>query len=270
MLTILSKRRRRMTLALALAAPWTPGFAQPTGPAADAAAALVPLRVVLVAGNPAQAVRDPATGQLKGVAVDVALALARSEGRTAAFSTASPSDILARVASGEADFGFVAPNPQRVGQVLYSQPYMLVQQSAIVPASSPATSVKDLDRDGQAIGANTGDSVAVHLRANHGRATVTDSADMSLREALDWLSTGKVAAFAGNRQRLGAAIQERSGFRLLPDNFYGVPQAVAVGPGAQALLSRINLQIDALRNSGELAAFVRRSGADGIAVAPPR
>jgi polar amino acid transport system substrate-binding protein len=67
--------------------------------------------------------------------------------------------VIEAVRSGAADIGFVAPNPERTGLVLYSQTYMLVQQSALVRADSPLHSVNELDRPGQVIGINTDDSV---------------------------------------------------------------------------------------------------------------
>jgi hypothetical protein len=51
-----------------------------------------------------------------------------------------------------------------MSDVLYSQPYMLVQQSALVRADSSLQSVRDLDRPGQVIGANKDDSVGVWLQ----------------------------------------------------------------------------------------------------------
>ena len=64
--------------------------------------------------------------------------------------------VIEAVRSGAADIGFVAPNPDRTGPVLYSQTYMLVQQSALVRADFPPLhSVNELDRPGHVIGINT-------------------------------------------------------------------------------------------------------------------
>jgi polar amino acid transport system substrate-binding protein len=60
--------------------------------------------------------------------------------------------VLEAVRTGAADIGFVAPNPERTGVVLYSQTYMLVQQSALVRTDLPLHSVRELDRPGQIIG----------------------------------------------------------------------------------------------------------------------
>jgi hypothetical protein len=81
---------------------------------------------------------------------------------------------------------------------------------------------------------------------------------------------GEVVAFAGGRQRIAAATRDVPGLRLLDDNFYGVPQAIAVPTDREDRLALVDTALDAFRASGFLAAAVARSGIDGLAVAPAR
>ena len=177
-------------------------------------------------------------------------------------------DVLDAVRTGKADIGFVAPNPERKGVVFYSQTYMLVQQSALVNAASRWRSVHDLDQPGEVIGANTDDSVGVWLKEHLASANVRTTPDYSLHEAAQWLKNGDVIAFAGNRQRLAANTRNVAGLRLLPDNFYGVPQTIAVSLERSDRLKWIDAALDDMRRSGFLASAVQRSGVDGIDVAP--
>ena len=112
--------------------------------------------------------------------------------------------VIEAIRSGAADIGFVAPNPERTGLVLYSQPYMLVQQSALVRADSPFRSINELDRAGQVIGINIDDSVGVWLQQHLTAARVRATPDYTLRDAVQWLQNGEVVAFAGGRQRLSS------------------------------------------------------------------
>jgi polar amino acid transport system substrate-binding protein len=227
------------------------------------------LRAAYIVANLAQARRDPATGVVSGVVADITRELGRLAGVPATITPlATAADVLGAVRSGAADIGFVAPNPQRKGVVLYSQTYMLVQQSALVRADSELRSVRDLDRAGQVIGVNTDDSVGVWLQERLGATRVRATPDYTLREAVRWLKDGTVIAFAGNRQRLTANTRDVTGLRLLPDNFYGVPQAIAVPLDRGDRLKWINAALDALRASGLLADSVSRSGVDGLDVAP--
>lgn len=267
--------RRRFAISVLL---FLSGGASALGIAAGAVAAspdpsgppLLPLRVALVRGNLAQAARDDASGEYRGVSIDVARELARQwGGRPVEVAMLSPAAILDAVERGEVELGFVAPNPDRMGRTLYSQTYMLVQQSALVPDGSVITSVRELDRPGQRVGANAGDSVASYLARTLRQATVLESPDTTMQEALSWLRDGTVVAFAGNRQRLGAAIRGVPGLHLLSDDIYAVPQAITVSRDRPDLLARVDAAIGGMRASGFLDRAVRRSGADGIAVAPP-
>jgi len=137
-----------------------------------------------------------------------------------------------------------------------------------VRADSTLQSVRDLDRPGQLIGVNTDDSVGVWLQERLAAARVRATPDYTLREAVQWLKDGTVIAFAGNRQRLAANTRDVTGLRLLPDNFYGVPQTIAVAPDRPDRLKWINAALDDLRAGGFLADSVARSGVDGLEVAP--
>jgi polar amino acid transport system substrate-binding protein len=55
---------------------------------------------------------------------------------------------------------------------------------------------------------------------------------------------------------------------MLDDNFYGVPQAVAVPLDRPDRLRLINTALAEMRSSGFLADSVARSGIEGLSVAP--
>jgi polar amino acid transport system substrate-binding protein len=227
------------------------------------------LRAAYIVANLAQARRDPATGVVSGVVVDITRELGRRAGVPVTITPLrTAADVLEAIQSGSADIGFVAPNPERKGVVLYSQTYMLVQQSALVRADSNLQSVLDVDRPGQVIGVNTDDSVGVWLKERLGATRVRATPDYTLREAVQWLKDGTVIAFAGNRQRLAANTRDEAGLRLLPDNFYAVPQAIAVPLDRSDRLKWINTALEDLRAGGFLADSVSRSGVDGLEVAP--
>jgi polar amino acid transport system substrate-binding protein len=55
---------------------------------------------------------------------------------------------------------------------------------------------------------------------------------------------------------------------MLADNFYGVPQSIAVPLERADRLAALNANLDELRASGILADAVARSNVDGLTVAP--
>jgi polar amino acid transport system substrate-binding protein len=145
---------------------------------------------------------------------------------------------------------------------------MLVQQSALVPGDSPFRSVNELDRPGQVIGINTDDSVGVWLQRHLTAARVRATPDYTLRDAVQWLQNGEAVAFAGGRQRLSSGTRDVPGLRMLEDNFYGVPQSIAVPLDHPDRLRAIEATLAEMRSSGFLADSVARSGIEGLTVAP--
>jgi len=227
------------------------------------------LRAAYIGPNVAQARLDPATGTISGVIADIARELGRRADVPVSITPLpTATAVLDAVRGDQADIGFVAPNPERTGVVLYSQTYVLVQQSALVHADSPLRSVNELDRLGQVIGVNTGDSVGVWLKQRLTAAKVRETPDYILRDAVQWLRNGDVIAFAGGRQRLSSGTRGVPGLRMLDDNFYGVPQAVAVPLDHQDRLQLVNAALGGMRSSGFLADSVARSGIEGLTVAP--
>jgi polar amino acid transport system substrate-binding protein len=102
------------------------------------------LRAAYLGTNPAQAMRDPATGEVRGPAYDLARELARRSNAPLEFKPiASPPAVIEAVKNGEADIGFVAYEATRVGTVEFSQTYMLVRQSFLVLDGSPIEAIAD-------------------------------------------------------------------------------------------------------------------------------
>ena len=131
------------------------------------------LRAAYLATNPAQAIRDPHTGEMRGVSFDLARELAKQIGKPLDFKpTASPPVVIDAVRSGQADIGFVAYEATRLGTVEFSQTYMLVQQSFLVLGDSPIHAVADIDRIGQKVSGTYNDSITLCLRRTLKQATL--------------------------------------------------------------------------------------------------
>jgi polar amino acid transport system substrate-binding protein len=182
--------------------------------------------------------------------------------------SANPQTVMDSVRNGQADIGFVAYNPERAGPVQFSQPYMLVNQTFLVQASSSIRSVKDIDRPNQRIGGGKGDSIALYLGRNLKQAQLVEIVESTPGEALKMLAAGRLDAFGANRQRLTDLMKTVPGLRLLPDDLYGVEQTIVVPNGKPEVLKMVNEFIDEVRRSGFLGKAIERGGIIGIAVAP--
>src|SRR2546429_7333219 len=100
------------------------------------------LRAAYLGTNPAQAMRDPATGEVRGPAYDLARELARRNNVPLEFKPiAGPPAVIEAVKNAEADIGFVAYEATRLGAGEFSPTYMLVRQGVSVADGSPFTAV---------------------------------------------------------------------------------------------------------------------------------
>jgi len=226
------------------------------------------LRAVYLASNPAQAVRDPATGEIRGASADLARELARRRNVPLMLTPSpSPATVIDAVAKGEADIGFVAYAPERVGAVKFSQIYMLVQQSFVVADNSRIRAVADIDAPGLRIAGGKGDSITLYLARNLKQARLVET-DNTPADAKRKLEAGEIDAFGANRQRLTNLLKDMPGYRVLPDSLFGVPQTIIVAKGKPEALAAVNRFIDDVRASGLLQAAIAKSGVIGLEVAP--
>lgn len=229
------------------------------------------IRAAYLAANPAQATKDPATGEARGVVPDLARELERTRGvKVTLVGLPNPQRVIDAVRSGEAEIGFVAYNPERAGPVEFSKPYLLVHQTFIVKDDSPIKSIADIDRQGRKLGATRADSIALYLRRTLKQGTLIEL-DNTSRDMIErLLRDGAIDAFGANRQRLTGWVKDGKGIRVLPDDLYGVEQAIIVPGGQRDALDAANQFIDEVRRSGFLKASADRSGVVGITVAPER
>jgi polar amino acid transport system substrate-binding protein len=229
------------------------------------------IRAAYLASNPAQAIKDPATGEPRGVVPDLVRELERTRGVTVTLiGRPNPQGVIDAVRNGEAEIGFVAYNPERAGPIEFTKPYLLVNQTFIVKSDSPIKSIADIDRQGRKLGATRADSIALYLRRTLKQGQLLELDDTSQNTIERLLQNGVIDAYGANRQRLTDWTRNAKGVRLLSDDLYGVEQAIIVPGGRRDALDAANQFIDEVRRSGFLKASVDRSGVVGITVAPER
>jgi polar amino acid transport system substrate-binding protein len=226
------------------------------------------LRAVYLGTNPAQAMREPATGEVRGPAYDLARELARRDHAALEFKPiAGPPAVIEAVKTGDADIGFVAYEATRLGTVEFSQIYMLVRQSFLVLDGSSIKAIADIDRAGQKIAGTVNDSITLCMKRILKQATIVELAN-DPAELSKALTARTIDAFGANRQRLTTLSTAIPGTRLLPDDLFNVPQNIVVPKDRPAALAAVNALIDEVRASGALQRAIARGGAIGVAVAP--
>jgi polar amino acid transport system substrate-binding protein len=239
----------------------------------DPATQLAPtgtLRAVYIATNPVQAFVDPATKEVRGPAADIARELGKRAGVPVTVTGARGVEgVIDAVKNGAADIGFVAFDPVRASQVDFSQNYSLAQNTYLVRENSLIKWAADADRAGVRIGVGSRDAGDYFLTRTLKAATLVRNEGGVGDAVIKALLAGEFDAYAGNRMRLHEAARKTPGLWLVPDNFYGVEQAVIVAKGETARVAIVNAFISEARSSGFIADSIARAGLVGVDVAPP-
>ena len=206
-----------------------------------------------------QAFVDPATKEVRGPGADLARELGKRAGVPVTVTGARGVDgVIEAVKNGSADIGFVAFDPVRAEHVDFSQNYSLAQNTYLVTENSPIKSIADVDRAGIRIGVGARDAGDYFLTRTLKAATLVRNDGGVGDTVVKALLAGELDAYASNRMRLHEAAKKTPGLRLVPDNFYGVEQAVIVPKGETARLAIINRFIDEARASGFIADSIAR------------
>lgn len=227
------------------------------------------LRATYISTNPVQAFFDRTTMEMRGPGVELTRELALKASVPSTLTGASGvQGVIDSVKNGEADIGFVAFDPVRAAQVDFSQNYALAQNTFLVAANSPIKTVADADRAGVRIGVGARDAGDYFLTRTLKNAELERNEGGISDALVKALLAGELDAYAGNRMRLHEAAQKTPGLRLVPDNFYGVEQAIIVPKGDAARLAVVNRFIEEARASGLIAGSITRARLVGVDVAP--
>jgi len=225
------------------------------------------LRAGINYGNAILAQGNPATGELRGIAVDLARELARRIGVPVALV---PYDAAGKmtdaVKTGAWDVAFLAVDPARASEISFTAPYLEIEGTYLVPAGSPLRTIADVDRDGVriAISAKSAYDLFLSRELKHAQIVLAPSIPASI----ELFGSDKLEAVAGVRQALVAAAAKIPGSRVLDGRFMVIPQAAGVPAGRDAGARYLREFIEDAKASGMVAESLKKSGVDSATIAP--
>lgn len=225
------------------------------------------VRVGLGVVAPHWATKDPATGELRGVAVDLARAFATRLGvEFVPVEYPSPPLVLDGLKTGAWDVGFLGVDPARAAVVDFAPAHMQVDATFLVPPGSSIRNMADVDQPGVRIAValkSVEDTVLSRMlkRAELHRAETSAA-------GFDLLRAGKADAFANPRPSVLRFSTQLPGSRVLEDNFHSTFGAMAVPKGQAGRLAYISEFIEEAKASGLVQRAIERAGVHGVQVAP--
>lgn len=257
-----------MVLATTLPALADPVLANPV-PADVARRELAPtgtLRVAINLGNPVLAPRAP-NGDLGGVSVLLARALAAELDVPLTLNPfVGAGQVTDAVKLGGLDLVFLAIDPKRAEEIVFTPPYVLIEGTYMVRADSPLQAIADVDHPGVRVAVGHGSAYELFLSRALQHAVLVQ--EPTAEESFDLFRAGKADAAAGVREALEAEAQAHAGYRLIPGRFMGIEQAMGTMPGRPAGSAYLAAFIERQKASGFVAAGLAQTGQHGVRVAP--
>ncbi len=238
--------------------------APPDPPAREALAPSGKLRVGVYLGSPTSMLRDPKSGEAKGLAYDLGKELASRLG--------VPAEIVEypRVASvvdalkvGEVDFTVTNASPARTQIVDFTPPILALELGYLVPAGSKLTSAAELDRPGMRFGVTQGSSSQGKLASDFKNAVMVTAP--SVKAAVDMLSRGEVDFYATNKAILSEMSDELPGSRILDGRWGLEHMAIGIPKGRSGGTAYINAFAADVKTSGLVQRLAKRAGLRGMA-----
>lgn len=241
-----------------------------SGISADTRASLAPtgkLRVAFLFA-PIYATKDPATGELKGIAIDLGKELARRVGVPfEPVSIAAMPTLIAGATSGGWDVGLTGINAERAAVMDFSAPFMEVEQGYLDRAGVPIATAADIDKPGVRIAIVEKGGADLYLSGTLKSATLIRAA--SPAEVFAMFGAGKAEVIAATKSALFAEAGKRPGSRVLDGRLLVEPIGIGVpkgrAPGAAAFVGAF---VEDAKTGGQVKVAIERAGLRGVVVAP--
>ena len=228
------------------------------------------LRAAINLGNAVLAQKDAASGQPKGVTVDLARELAKRIGVPVELITfEAAGKVFEAIKAGGVDVAFIAIEPVRAAEIEYTAPYVLIEGTYMVPADSPLKAIADVDRPGVRIAVGLNSAYDLYLTRTIKNATIVRAATGGGRAMIDLFLADKLEAAAGVKQPLVAYAKTNPGVRVMDGRFMVIQQAMGVPKGRETAARYLRGFVEEMKASGFVAEALKRSNQPDAAVAPP-
>ena len=212
--------------------------------------------------------KNPATGEVSGVWVDVVRALGAHIGlKVEVVELSTPAEMLECLAAGGCDVASLGFDPERAAQVGgFSPPFMEVDYTYLVPEASTLHSIAEVDRPGIRIAAvrDHASTLALERILKQAGQIVTDTPDA----AFELLRSGHADAWATIVPTAQAYAARLAGSRVLAGSYGANRPALVVAKGQSARLSYISEFVEHAKATGIVQRAIDRAAQPGYRVAP--
>ena len=255
------------SFAAALTALLVAGCATSPGVPDAARAELAPngkLRAGMNLGNTLFTTKDPATGELRGVSVDVMRALASRLGVPVEFIVhATPGDVADAVQKGTWDVAILAIEQSRAQTIAFSPPVTEIEATYAVRKDSPLRSVEQVDASGIRISAPEKAGYELYLARTLRNATLVRT--QGFQASIDLFNDRGADALAGLKPMLLESMNRMPDARLVEGRFMAVNHGVGTPRQRRAAAAYLEVFVQEMNASGFVARSIERHDVRGLA-----
>ena len=178
------------------------------------------------------ATKDPASGEPRGIAPDLARQIARQLKVPIEFVTFETAGKMAdAVTTGAWDIAFLANEPERANEILFTPPYLEIEAGYLVPPGSPIRDFADVDRSGIRIAIAVKSAYDLFLSRTLRHATLVRAPGMP--GSYDVFLDQKLDVLAGIKPWLSMLAEKLAGSRILNGRFMSVQQCIGTPRGRE-------------------------------------
>jgi polar amino acid transport system substrate-binding protein len=225
------------------------------------------LRVGVNLGNFLLVNRQP-DGTLKGVVPDLAQEIARRLGGLPVAHVCSPGagGVADGAKAGAWDVAFIGAEPARATEIAFTNAYLEIPATYLVPPGSPLKSLADVDRPGVRIATATRSAYDLYLSRSLKHAELVRVE--GIPASYDLFVEKKLDALSGLLPRLASDVQRLPGAKILEGKFTAIQQAIGTPKSRTAAAAWLAEFVADIKQSGLVARLIERHGAKGVNVAP--
>jgi polar amino acid transport system substrate-binding protein len=222
------------------------------------------LKIGYYLGSPTSMVKDPKTGEARGLTVELGQALAKRLGVDVEFKEYPRlAEVVEALKIAEVDFTVTNASAARALVVDFSPTVVSLELGYLVMPNSKVKTVDDVDKTGIVIGVSQGSSSQAALGKELKFAKL--DAAPTLKVAGEWLVQGKVDAFATNKAILFELSNTVPNSRVL-DGRWGLEHlAIGIPKKREAAHGFVNKFVEEMQQTGFVKDAANRAGMRGLA-----
>jgi polar amino acid transport system substrate-binding protein len=225
------------------------------------------MRVGVNHSNPILSSKNPTSGELSGLIIDLSSELARRAGVQVEFvGYDTAGKMVEGLKQGAWDIAWLAVDPARATEIDFTAPHIVIEGTYLVPARSTFRTVAEVDRSGIRIGTNLNSAYDLYLARSlqHAQRVTVQNPDA----VIDLLASGKADVIAGVRQALEAHARRLPELRVLEDRFMAINQAAGIVKGRDAGAKYLRDFVEEAKATGLVAQALERAGIRDVSVVP--